>query len=64
MVAPSVFSDRNGDYWGADGKPHQGTGHTTYTTLSLWDTYRAAHPLMTLIHPEMQADIASTFLQI
>lgn len=64
MVAPSVFSDRNGDYWGADGKPHQGKGHTTYTTLSLWDTYRAAHPLMTLIHPEMQEDIASTFMQI
>ena len=64
MVAPSVFSDRNGDYWGADGKPHQGNGHTTYTTLSLWDTYRAAHPLMTLIHPEMQEDIASTFMQI
>ena len=64
MVAPSVFSDRNGDYWGADGRPHQGNGHTTYTTLSLWDTYRAAHPLMTLIHPEMQEDIASTFMQI
>ncbi|MBQ8500825.1 MAG: GH92 family glycosyl hydrolase [Bacteroides sp.] len=65
MVAPSVFSDRNGDYWGADGKPHPGTpGTTTYTTFSLWDTYRAAHPLMTLIHPEMQKDIAASFLQI
>lgn len=65
MVAPSVFSDRNGDYWGADGKAHRGEpGVTTYTTLSLWDTYRAAHPLMTLIHPEMQKDIAATFLQI
>lgn len=64
MVAPSVFSDRNGDYWGADGKPHQGSGNTIYTTFSLWDTYRAVHPLMTLIHPELQKDIASTFLQI
>ena len=65
MVAPSVFSDRNGDYWGADGKAHRGEeGVTTYTTLSLWDTYRAVHPLMTLIHPEMQKDIATTFLQI
>lgn len=64
MVAPSVFSDRNGDYWGADGKSHHGSGNTIYTTFSLWDTYRAAHPLMTLIHPELQADIAATFLQI
>lgn len=64
MVAPSVFSDRNGDYWGADKKAHKGTGGITYTTLSLWDTYRAAHPLMTLIHPEMQKDMATTFLQI
>ena len=65
MIAPSVFSDRNGDYWGADEKAHRGEpGVTTYTTLSLWDTYRAAHPLMTLIHPEMQKDIAATFLQI
>ena len=35
-----------------------------YTTFSLWDTYRAAHPLMTLIHPEMQEDIATTMLNI
>ncbi|MCR4957324.1 MAG: GH92 family glycosyl hydrolase [Prevotella sp.] len=65
MTAPSVFCDVDGSYRGADGKVHQGlTPHTNYTTFSLWDTYRAAHPLMTLIHPEMQEDIATTMLNI
>ena len=63
MVAPSIFSDVNGQYRGADGQVHQGD-FTNYTTLSLWDTYRAAHPLMTLIHRDMQQDIAQTFLHI
>jgi len=63
MIAPSVFSDVNGDYRGADGKVHRGNW-VNYTTFSLWDTYRAAHPLMTLIHPEKQADIASTMMHI
>ena len=63
MVAPSVFSDVNGQYRGADGQVRQGD-FTNYTTLSLWDTYRAAHPLMTLIHRDMQQDIAQTFLHI
>ena len=63
MVAPSVFCDVNGEYRGADGEVHEGD-FTNYTTLSLWDTYRAAHPLMTLIHREKQKDIAQTFLHI
>ncbi len=63
MVAPSVFSDACGEYRGADGEVHEGD-FTNYTTLSLWDTYRAAHPLQTLIHREKQADIAQTFLHI
>ncbi len=63
MVAPSVFNDVNGQYRGADGKVYQGD-FTNYTTLSLWDTYRAAHPLQTLIHREKQRDMAQTFLHI
>ena len=63
MVAPSVFCDVNGEYRGADGEVHEGD-FTNYTTLSLWDTYRSAHPLQTLIHREKQADIAQTFLHI
>ena len=63
MIAPSVFSDVNGEYRGADGKTHKGA-FTDYTTFSLWDTYRAAFPLMTLIQPEMQRDLAETMLHI
>ena len=63
MTAPSVFSDVTGSYRGADGKVYKGD-FTNYTTFSLWDTYRAAYPLMTLIHPEKQKDLAQTFLHI
>ena len=63
MTAPSVFNDVNGEYRGADGKTYHGD-FTPYTTFSLWDTYRAAHPLMTLIHPEKQRDMAQTMLHI
>ena len=63
MVAPSVFSDVDGYYRGADGQVHKGD-FVCHTTFSLWDTYRAAHPLMTLIHPEKQHDIAQTMLSI
>ena len=63
MIAPSVFCDVDGRYRGADGQVYQGD-FTNYTTFSLWDTYRAAHPLMTLIHPERQKDIAQAMLHI
>ena len=63
MTAPSVFSDVTGNYRGADGLVHQGN-FTNYTTFSLWDTYRAACPLMTLIHPEKQKDLAQTVMHI
>lgn len=64
MIAPSVFSDVNGDYRGADGEVYVKSDFTNYTTLSLWDTYRAAHPLATIIHPEKMRDYAATFLSI
>jgi predicted alpha-1,2-mannosidase len=63
MTAPSVFCDVDGKYRGSDVEVHQGN-YMNYTTFSLWDTYRAAHPLMTLIHPERQEDIATTMLNI
>lgn len=63
MTAPSVFNDVDGTYCGADRRRHRRAGNT-YTTLSLWDTYRAAHPLYTLILPEMQQDLAQTFIDI
>lgn len=65
MFAPAVFSDTNGDYRGADGNIHNTDGKfENYTIFSLWDTYRAAHPLSTLIHPELQTDYANTFINI
>lgn len=64
MIAPSEFCDVNGDYYGADLQNHPGEGFTNYTTLSLWDTYRAANPLMTIIHPEKMEDFARTLVTI
>lgn len=64
MIAPSDFSDVNGDYRGADGKMHEKGTFKNYTTFSLWDTYRAAHPLMTIIHPEKMSDMINTMLTI
>ena len=64
MVAPSVFCDVNGDYRGADGRVHTHADFVNHTTLSCWDTYRAAHPLMTLVHPERMWDMMQTFLHI
>ena len=63
MIAPSVFSDVNGDYRGSDRNVHHGD-FTNYTTFSLWDVYRAQMPLMTLIHSDMMPDIAQTFMHI
>ncbi len=64
MTAPSLFCDVDGTYRGADDQIHHGAADATYTTFSLWDTYRAAHPLMTLIHPERQQAMAYTLLNI
>ena len=64
MVAPSEFCDVNGDYRGADGQVRTNSGHKTYTTFSLWDTYRAAMPLMTILHPDRMPDVIRTMLAI
>lgn len=64
MIAPSLFQDVDGGYRGADGRVCRDTSHTVYTTFSLWDTYRAQHPLMTLLHPERVDDMVETMLDI
>ena len=64
MVAPSLFCDVNGDYYGSDHEIHRNADFTNYTTFSLWDTYRAAMPLMTILHPEKMPDIIRTMLAI
>ena len=64
MVAPSLFCDVDGSYRGADGEVHAAAAHKSYTTFSLWDTYRAAMPLMTIVHPEKMPDMINTMLAI
>ena len=63
MVAPSDYSDVDGRYRGSDGVVREGN-FRNFTTFSLWDTYRAAHPLMTLIHADRMDDIVATMYHI
>ena len=63
MIAPSVFGDVDGRYRGSDDVVREGD-FCNYTTFSLWDTYRAAHPLMSIIHPEKMNDMVSTMYHI
>jgi putative alpha-1,2-mannosidase len=49
MLAPSLFMDRDGKYRGPDNQVHQANGFRFHSTFSLWDTYRALHPLLTLM---------------
>ena len=60
-VAPYTFNDVDGNYRGMDGEVHH-ADHNVYTVFSLWDTYRALHPLMTILEPEMASDWIKTFL--
>lgn len=62
MLAPTVFSDVNGQYKGADGHTHQAEGFIRYTTFSLWDTFRAQHPLLTILHPGRVNDMMNSML--
>ncbi|UHG92664.1 GH92 family glycosyl hydrolase [Spirosoma oryzicola] len=64
MIAPSIFNDHNGDYVGADKKLHQNAPFTNLTTFSLWDTYRAANPLFTLLQPKRVNDMVGSMLAI
>lgn len=62
MIAPNLYMDVDGRYCGMDMEIHKATGFDYYTVFSLWDTYRAAHPLYTLIEPERTNDFIQTFL--
>jgi predicted alpha-1,2-mannosidase len=54
MMGPTLFMDRDGKFRGPDNAVHQADGFRFHSTFSLWDTYRALHPLLTLIQPEKQ----------
>ena len=58
LLAPSVWSDADGRYRGPDDQVHRADGFTFRSTFSLWDTFRAEHPLLTLIQPERTTDDA------
>lgn len=63
LQAPSLFMDVDGRYRGPDNAVHQAKGFTNYSTFSLWDTYRALHPLLTLVQPEKRnADFVDSLL--
>ena len=64
MVSPAEFCDVDGSYRGADGEVHPNPGHKSYTIYSLWDTYRAAMPLLSILHPEKMDGIINTMLNI
>ena len=63
LMAPSLFMDVDGRYRGPDNAVHQAHGFTNYSTYSLWDTYRALHPLLTLVQPPQRtADIVRSLV--
>jgi predicted alpha-1,2-mannosidase len=63
FMAPSLFMDLDHRYRGPDNAVHSATGFTNYSTYSLWDTYRALHPLLTLVQPpQRSADIVRSLL--
>lgn len=62
MLAPTLLSDQNGYSKGADGKVQQAKNFDRYDTFSLWDTYRAAHPLYTIVHTSRVSDMINSML--
>lgn len=62
MIAPNIYQDVDGRYLGRDRKIHRANDMGYYTVFSLWDTYRALHPLLTIIDRARTADFVKTFL--
>jgi len=63
-LAPVLFNDVDGNYRGMDHKNHSGEGFQNYTTFSLWDTYRAAHPAYTLFESGRVPDFANSLIRM
>lgn len=64
MNMPTTFSDVNGQYLGFDKQIHQVTDFVYYTDMSLWDTFRTAHPLYSLILPDRQRDMVVSLVEM
>jgi len=64
MIAPSLFNDHNKDYRGTDKKHYENVDFNNYSVFSLWDTYRAAHPLFTITQSDRVSDMVNSMLKI
>jgi len=62
FLSPTLFMDVDGKYRGLDHNNHRADGFTNYTTFSLWDTYRALHPLFTLVQQQRTSDMVNSML--
>lgn len=62
LLAPYLYTDVNNEYWGFDDSVHVADGFTNYTVLSLWDTFRAENPLLTLVAPDKVNDLVRSML--
>lgn len=62
FLHPFIFQDADGQFRGLDKNIEKAEGFTNYTVFSLWDTYRAFHPLLNLVHSDVNADIANSML--
>lgn len=62
-LSPTVYMDVNGEYKGLDQEIHKAEGFTNYTTFSIWDTYRALHPLFNIIQPERNNDMVKSMMK-
>lgn len=63
MLAPTIYGDVDGAYRGPDKANHQAEGWTNYGTFSLWDTFRASHPLMTYLQPVRAHDFVKSLVE-
>ena len=63
FISPTTYMDANGEYKGLDQEVHKADGFTNYTTFSLWDTYRALHPLFNLVQTNRNSDMVESMIQ-
>lgn len=64
MIAPYLHSDHNGEYKGLNGEINKAEGFERYTVFSLWDTFRASHPLFTIVQTDLVHDFIHSFMAI
>lgn len=61
-IMPTVYMDVNGEYKGLDQNVHRAAGFVNYTSLSIWDTFRAFHPYLNIVNPKRNDDIVKSML--